>query len=136
MKLLTSTQSMSLNDIECPWPADGADLSLADLNEIEKTWLVHQVVAKLQITKKLAELYHLKPDTLRSFAHLSAEKKKFICRSFPAIDQTGIREVRQKFKDGPHITKADIDSEIDSKLLPTARRFFNDRLRQFVVGLS
>ena len=75
MKVLTSTQSMSLNDIECPWPADGADLSLADLNEIEKTWLVHQVVAKLQITKKLAELYHLKPDTLRSFAHLSAEKK-------------------------------------------------------------
>ena len=70
MKLLTSTQSMSLNDVECPWPAAGADLSLA-----EKTWLVHQVVAKLQITKKLAELYHLKPDTLRSFAHLSAEKK-------------------------------------------------------------
>ena len=63
--------------------------------------------------------------------------KEDSCRSSPAINQTGIREVLQKFKDGPHITKADVDSEIDSELLPTAdRRFFNDCPRQFVVGLS
>ena len=57
MKLLTSAQSMNLNDIECPWPADGADLSLVELNEVEKTWLAHQVVAKLQTTRELAERF-------------------------------------------------------------------------------
>ena len=73
MKLLTSTQSMNLNDIECPWPADGADLSLVELNEVEKTWLAHHVVAKLQATRELAERFNMKPDTLRSYAQYTVE---------------------------------------------------------------
>ena len=117
---------MSLNVIQCPWPASGADLSLRELNETEKAWLANEIVTKAQTPKQLSVLYNLKADTLRRYAQHLRERRpmlKFAGRP-PAIDEIGISELCNRLRENPSLSKVEFDSEIDSKRLPTLTRRF------------
>ena len=135
----TSTQKMNLNDIQCPWPADGVDLSITELSEMEKTWLAHQIVSKVQTPRALANRYNLKPDTLRRYAsRLRAQRpmRKFAGRP-AAVDRKGFSELCQKFRENPTLNKVDFDKEINSKCLPTLDRSFSyEATNLSVEGLS
>ena len=130
---------MNLNDIQCPWPADGVDLSITELSEMEKTWLAHQIVSKVQTPRALANRYKLKPDTLRRYAsRLRAQKPmhKFAGRP-AAVDRKGFSELCQKFRENPTLNKVDFDNEIKSKCLPTLERSFSyEATNLSVEGLS
>ena len=130
---------MNLDDIQCPWPADNVDLSITELSEIEKTWLAHQIVSKVQTPRALANRYKLKPDTLRRYAsRLRAQKPmhKFAGRP-AAVDRKGFSELCQKFRENPTLNKVDFDNEIKSKCLPTLERSFSyEATNLSVEGLS
>ena len=115
---------MNLDDLPCPWPDGNADLCLVELNNVQKTWLAHQMVEKIQTARSLSNSYNLKASTLRTYARHLREKRcmmKSVGRP-STVDSIGVMMLRSKWLSNTTVHKSDFNTHIEDEHRTTVVR--------------